>query len=65
MADRFETLVEAHKLLQLDVFHELRDLLTRLNMALGSDKSHTPSDASLYLDRVEREADRVYAMSGS
>jgi two-component system sensor histidine kinase CpxA len=56
MADRIETLRASEKRLLLDVSHELRSPLARLNVALELARQGGANSA---LDRIEREAERL------
>jgi signal transduction histidine kinase len=55
MADRVESLVNAHRRLCIDVSHELRSPLTRLRLAVGLARSGTPGA----LNQIELESFRL------
>jgi two-component system sensor histidine kinase CpxA len=57
MADRTQTLLTAERRLLLDISHELRSPLARLNFAI--ELSRTASDRDAAVDRVQKEADRL------
>lgn len=63
MAERMEGLVNAQKRLLLDISHELRSPLTRLNLSLELAKKRT-SDDDGNLARIGREANRLNALIG-
>ncbi len=62
MADRIETLLNAERRLLLDISHELRSPLARLNVAVELARSGT--DVSRHLDRIEKEAERLNGLVG-
>lgn len=55
MADRIESLVEAHRRLCIDISHELRSPLTRLRLAIGLARSDTRGA----LNQIELESFRL------
>lgn len=55
MAERIESLVEAHRRLCVDISHELRSPLARLRLAVGLARSGT----SGAVDRIDAEAARL------
>jgi len=57
-----ESLFHAQGRLISDISHELRSPLARLSVALGIARQHTPIEATVALDRIEREADRLNQM---
>jgi signal transduction histidine kinase len=57
MAGRIETLLAAERRLLLDVSHELRSPLTRLDVAV--DLASTSDDPSEYLERIRRDVSRL------
>jgi signal transduction histidine kinase len=57
MAERIESLVDAHRRLCIDVSHELRSPLARLRLAVGLARSNNGT-----LDRVEIEASRLHTL---
>ncbi|MBC8165774.1 MAG: HAMP domain-containing protein [Bryobacteraceae bacterium] len=62
MADRIETLLAAERRLLLDISHELRSPLTRLNLAV--ELARSGDDVPRHLDRIDREAERLNALVG-
>ena len=64
MADRLESLVDAHKLLLRDVSHELRSPLARLSVALELAREDAGEEMSAHLDRIERETARLNQLIG-
>jgi two-component system sensor histidine kinase CpxA len=64
MAERIEKLMTAQKQLVRDVSHELRSPLARLNVALGIARREATPAATLALDRIEQEAERLNCMIG-
>ncbi|NLX21241.1 MAG: HAMP domain-containing protein [Phycisphaerae bacterium] len=59
MAERIESLVSSQRRLVLDMSHELRSPLARLNLALGLAVQRAGPDARSALDRIGREAERL------
>lgn len=55
MADRVESLIEAHRRLCIDISHELRSPLTRLRLAIGLTRSGTRGA----LEQIELESFRL------
>jgi len=64
MAERIETLVDSELQLIRDISHELRSPLARLNVALGLARQRAGAEATPYLDRIEREAERLNELIG-
>ncbi|HWS88058.1 MAG TPA: ATP-binding protein [Pyrinomonadaceae bacterium] len=64
MAARIETLVGAQTRLLRDISHELRSPLARLSVALDLARKRAGPAAEGYLDRIEREANRLNEMIG-
>jgi len=64
MADRIEMLLDSEHQLIRDISHELRSPLARLNVALGLARQRSGADAAPYLDRIEREAERLNELIG-
>src|SRR4029453_8094563 len=52
------------QLLFRNVSHELRSPLARLQVALGLVRQHAGSEASRYLERIEREVERLNRLIG-
>jgi two-component system sensor histidine kinase CpxA len=63
MAERMEGLVNGQKRLLLDISHELRSPLTRLNLALELAKKRFPEEDG-NLDRIARESERLNVLIG-
>lgn len=61
MADRIERLVISERHLLQDISHELRSPLARLKMAIKLARTAPDRDAAL--DRVERDVDRISALT--
>ncbi len=59
MAERIESLVNAHQRLIRDVSHELRSPLARLNVALELARQSAGPTLAAPFDRIERESDRL------
>lgn len=57
MADHIQTLLAAERRLLLDISHELRSPLARLNVAV--ELARCDETSSPLLDRIQREADRL------
>jgi two-component system, OmpR family, sensor histidine kinase CpxA len=64
MAERLEALCASQQLLFRNVSHELRSPLARLQVALGLVRQHTGPEASRYLERIEREVERLNRLIG-
>ncbi|HUS06235.1 MAG TPA: ATP-binding protein [Bryobacteraceae bacterium] len=62
MADRIQTLLAAERRLLMDISHELRSPLARLSVAV--ELARTDGNRDNYLDRIQREADRLNALVG-
>jgi two-component system sensor histidine kinase CpxA len=62
MADRIEILLSAERRLLLDVSHELRSPLARLNVAV--ELARSGSDPESALNRIQKEADRLNTLVG-
>ena len=61
MADRIERLVTSERRLLQDISHELRSPLARLKLAIKLARTSPDRDAAL--DRVERDVDRIAALT--
>ncbi|BCR04315.1 two-component sensor histidine kinase [Desulfuromonas versatilis] len=64
MAERIGDLVGSQQRLLRDISHELRSPLARLNVALGLARQKAGEAATLSLDRIEREAERLNELIG-
>jgi two-component system sensor histidine kinase CpxA len=64
MAERIESLVRSQRRLLSDISHELRSPLSRLKVAVELARRPTGNEAPGYLDRIEREADRMNHLIG-
>jgi two-component system, OmpR family, sensor histidine kinase CpxA len=64
MAERLESLVDAHKLLLRDVSHELRSPLARANVALELAREDADPPMGIHLDRIQRETERLNQLIG-
>jgi two-component system sensor histidine kinase CpxA len=64
MAARLEALLTSQQLLFRNVSHELRSPLARVQVALGLLRQHTGAEAARYLERIEREVDRLNRLIG-
>ncbi|HEY0262901.1 MAG TPA: ATP-binding protein [Granulicella sp.] len=64
MAERLELLVGAQRLLLRDVSHELRSPLARLSVALELARDEGSPALESYLDRIERETQRLNQLIG-
>ena len=64
MAARLEALLTSQQLLFRNVSHELRSPLARVQVALGLLRQHTGAEAARYLERIEREVDRLNHLIG-
>ena len=62
MAGRIQTLLTAERRLLLDISHELRSPLARLNVAV--ELARSGETGATQLDRIQREADRLNALIG-
>jgi two-component system sensor histidine kinase CpxA len=62
MAERIETLLAAERRLLLDISHELRSPLARLNVAVELARSGEDREAAL--NRIQKEADRLNELVG-
>jgi signal transduction histidine kinase len=62
MADRIQTLLAAERRLLGDISHELRSPLARLSLAV--ELARTGSDRDEYLDRIQKEAERLNSLVG-
>jgi two-component system sensor histidine kinase CpxA len=65
MAERIETLVLSQRRLTSDISHELRSPLARLSVALGLARRSRGPDFNRYLDRIERETERLNELIGN
>ena len=61
MADRLERLLASERQMLQDLSHELRSPLTRVNLAIAL--ARTSREPGAALDRIEREVDRLSALS--
>lgn len=64
MAERMEGLVNGQKRLLLDISHELRSPLARLNLALELAKNRFNAEEDPHLARIGRESERLNALIG-
>ncbi len=64
MAERMEGLVNGQKRLLLDISHELRSPLARLNLALELAKKRFDAEDDDILARIGRESERLNALIG-
>lgn len=62
MVERIETLIMLQKKLIGDISHELRSPLTRTAVALELARTKPPSEQIQYLDRIEKEVNRLDEM---
>jgi two-component system sensor histidine kinase CpxA len=62
MAERLESLMNAHQMLLRDVSHELRTPLTRLYVTLELAREDAPLSMTDHLDRIESEATRLTSL---
>jgi signal transduction histidine kinase len=62
MAERIQTLLTAERRLLLDISHELRSPLARLNVAV--ELARSGEDRDRMLDRIEKEAQRLNELVG-
>lgn len=65
MAEHIQALVLSQRRLTSDISHELRSPLARLSVALGLARRSGGSDANRYLDRIERETERLNELIGN
>lgn len=59
MAARFESLMDSQRRLTGDISHELRSPLARVCVALGLARREAGPEVTRYLDRIEKETDRL------
>ena len=64
MAERMESLVNAQKRLLLDISHELRSPLTRLNLALELARKRFQAEGDGHLERIAKESERLNDLIG-
>jgi two-component system sensor histidine kinase CpxA len=64
MAERMERLIKSQKRLLLDISHELRSPLTRLNLALELARKHFQTDNDANLERIAKESERLNELIG-
>jgi signal transduction histidine kinase len=64
MADRIESLVTLQNQLTTDISHELRSPLARLSVALEIAREKAGPQATVALDRIETEAERLNELVG-
>jgi methyl-accepting chemotaxis protein len=64
MAERLESLLTSQRLLFRHVSHELRSPLARLHVALELARQSAAAEVPGYLDRIEREAERLNRLIG-
>ena len=64
MAARLEALLTSQQLLFRNVSHELRSPLARVQVALGLLRQHTETAAARYLERIDREVERLNRLIG-
>ena len=64
MAEQIALLLNSQRTLLRDISHELRSPLARLNVALELCRKRTGQEATVSLDRIERESDRLNEMIG-
>lgn len=62
MAERVENVINAQKRLLVDISHEIRSPLQRMDVALTLARKTTGDDSDRYLDRVELEIERINEM---
>ena len=62
MAERVENVINAQKRLLVDISHEIRSPLQRMDVALTLARKTTGDDSERYLDRVELEIERINEM---
>lgn len=64
MAARINALITAQRRLLIDVSHEFRSPLARLNIALGLARQEANPETSEHLDRIELETNRLNELIG-
>ena len=64
MAERIAGLISSQKRLLADISHEVRSPLARLTVALELARRHSNGRATLALDRIEQESERVNKLVG-
>ncbi len=64
MAERMEGLIKSQKRLLLDISHELRSPLTRLNLALELARKHFKTENDVNLERIAKESERLNELIG-
>jgi two-component system sensor histidine kinase CpxA len=64
MADRIESLITLQNRLTTDISHELRSPLARLSVALEIAREKSGPQATVALDRIETEAERLNELVG-
>jgi two-component system sensor histidine kinase CpxA len=64
MAARIESLISSQRNLLRDISHELRSPLARLNVALELCRRRGDTEYGKYLDRIERESERLNELIG-
>ncbi|MCK9293573.1 MAG: ATP-binding protein [Desulfobulbaceae bacterium] len=64
MAERIEGLLLSQKRLLRDISHELRSPLARLNVALELARQRAGENAGQFLDRIEKESERLNELIG-
>jgi two-component system, OmpR family, sensor histidine kinase CpxA len=64
MAERLSTLMLSQKQLLIDVSHELRSPLSRVEVALGLARQRAGTNSPPELDRIEREIERLNELIG-
>lgn len=64
MAERMEGLVNSQKRLLLDISHELRSPLARLNLALELVTKRYQAEEDVHVQRIARESDRLNTLIG-
>ena len=64
MASHLEALITAQRRLLADISHELRSPLARLGVAVGLARRTAGDESTAYLDRIEREAERLNDLIG-
>jgi two-component system sensor histidine kinase CpxA len=64
MANRIESLLTSQRTLLRDISHELRSPLARLNVALELCWQRSDAESGKFLDRIERESERLNHLIG-